>query len=67
MSKEIEYITKSKLKERGWTDSIIRKMKIIPNLIKINPHSYILRNKILNEIGKLYPILNEECKKQIKN
>jgi len=33
-----EFVTKSDLKERGWTDSIIKKMSLIPDEIKENPY-----------------------------
>jgi len=37
MSKN-NYYTKTELKERGWTESIIKKMEITPDLFKQNPY-----------------------------
>ncbi|AKB75785.1 hypothetical protein MSLAZ_2524 [Methanosarcina lacustris Z-7289] len=35
---EVEYINKSTLKERGWTDSIMKEMKLLPDKEVPNPH-----------------------------
>jgi hypothetical protein len=35
---EDEFITLSALKDRGWTDSIIKKMNVLPDKIAKNPH-----------------------------
>ncbi len=36
-TKKETYLTKTELKSRGWTDSIIRKMDLIPDMTKQNP------------------------------
>jgi hypothetical protein len=35
---EDEYLTLSGLKERGWTDSIVKKMNLLPDKLAKNPH-----------------------------
>jgi hypothetical protein len=35
---EDESLTLSELKERGWTDSIIKKMNLFPDKLAKNPH-----------------------------
>jgi hypothetical protein len=35
---EYEFLTLSGLKERGWTDSIIIKMNLLPDKLAKNPH-----------------------------
>lgn len=37
-TKLTKFITKTDLKKRGWTESIIKKLNLQPDLLKQNPH-----------------------------
>lgn len=47
------YLTKSELKQRGWTESMIKKILCIPDLTKKNPYYKSKKPMCLYEIGRV--------------